>query len=121
MKSIPRNLPLAFLLIASMLLYACGGMAKTPPHATELLPTTPPSPTSEPTPVLPSGVQAALQALAVRLGIESAAIEVKSFEKADWPDSCLGLGEENETCAEKIIPGYGGVLATAAEQFEFRS
>jgi hypothetical protein len=121
MKPIPRIFPLIFLLIASLLLSACGGLAKTPNLAADLTPVTSPSPTAEPTPVLPPGVQAARQALAARLGSDLAAIQVKSFEKANWPDSCLGLGGEDETCTEEIIPGYGGVLATTAEQFEFRS
>ncbi|GAA4893246.1 hypothetical protein GCM10025789_07990 [Tessaracoccus lubricantis] len=40
----------------------------------------------------------------LRLPMEGIALD--GMEARDWPDSCLGLAEEGEACADVITPGY---------------
>lgn len=44
----------------------------------------------------------------LRVPIEGIAVE--SLESMDWNDSCLGLPQEGEVCADVITPGYRVVL-----------
>lgn len=69
----------------------------------------------------PPAVLAARQFLAASLGLEETAISVIRVEAADWPDGCLGLGVEDETCSEEIVPGYLVGLQAGDQFFEFRT
>lgn len=40
------------------------------------------------------------------LGVPAESIQIKAVEKMDWPNSCLGLPEGDEACAEVITPGW---------------
>lgn len=86
------------------------GVGETPqaqqPSATASIPT--------------QAVQAARQALAEQLGVAVEQLEVFSVEARQFPNSCLGLEEEGEACAEGIVPGYQGVLLGEGVQYEFR-
>jgi hypothetical protein len=54
----------------------------------------------------PPAVTAAIQALASRLSVDPASIEVVRFEPVDWSDVCLGLPGSDELCAEVVTPGW---------------
>lgn len=45
-------------------------------------------------------------------------ITVESLEAREWPDSCLGLGKEDEGCADVITPGF---LVVLGDGFRFRT
>jgi hypothetical protein len=40
------------------------------------------------------------------LGVSVESIQIQGVEKMDWPNSCLGLPEGDEACAEVITPGW---------------
>lgn len=40
------------------------------------------------------------------LGVPLESIQIQNLEKMDWPNSCLGLPEGDEVCAEVITPGW---------------
>jgi len=51
-------------------------------------------------------VDRARSALAERLEVETAAIEVLTVEPADWPDSALGCPEKGKVYAQVLTSGY---------------
>ncbi len=74
-----------------------------------------------PTAVIPAqAVETARQAIAQQLGVPPEQLEVFSVEERQFPNSCLGLPQEGEACAEVIISGYQGVLLGEGVQYEFR-
>lgn len=40
------------------------------------------------------------------LGVAVESIQIQNVEKKDWPNSCLGLPQGDEVCAEVITPGW---------------
>ncbi len=79
-----------------------------------------PVPTATPGEERPPEV-AASEDLASRFETSVDEIEVVSVEPMEWPDACLGLGEENEVCAEVITPGFEVVLKVGDSQFTYRT
>lgn len=55
---------------------------------------------------LASALRAVLEDAARLQGIAVEDVAVMRVEAARWPDSCLGLGEQGEACAEAITKGY---------------
>jgi len=45
---------------------------------------------------------------------------VKSVEKKDWPNSCLGLPEANEACSDVVTPGWLVVFTANGQDYRFR-
>lgn len=71
---------------------------------------------------LPSGVQMAVkEALSAQTGVAVEEIEVVEAEQREWPDACLGLGEEGEACAQVITPGWEITLLAGGEEYVFRT
>lgn len=54
----------------------------------------------------PPAVSAAQHMLADELGVSPAEVNVVNYEDVLWPDSCLGLAEQDEACAEVETPGW---------------
>ena len=55
---------------------------------------------------VPEAVAAARSYAAAMFGVgEGEAIVLTAYER-EWSDSCLGLGQPNESCALVITPGY---------------
>ena len=114
------------LLIA--LLVACGP-GETEPGAGEPAATTLPE-TTEPPAELPetgtpeaenaadAATAAAVGHLANELGVAEAEIEVVSVEATEFSDSCLGLGQPNESCLQAITPGWLVMLAAEGQEYE---
>jgi hypothetical protein len=48
-------------------------------------------------------------------------IRVVEVEKAEWTDSCLGLGQPNESCLQAITPGWRVVLEVNGQRYEVRT
>jgi hypothetical protein len=96
----------AFVLAAILLLTACTSATSTPPppggEATEI----------------PAEVR---QAIAERLNIELADLQIEQFELVDWPDSCLGLAGPEEMCAEIITPGFRLRVRSNGEQYQIHT
>lgn len=98
------------------IIWALAGLifAACTPGAT-VAPTT--TPTSEGSPPPPTGVNQAQIELSEQLGISSEEIVVEEWEAVEWQDSCLGLGQPNESCAQVITPGYRAVLFAEGQDF----
>jgi hypothetical protein len=57
--------------------------------------------------VLPPDVALNVQnQISETLGVPGESIQIQNVEKTDWPNSCLGLPEGDEVCAEVITPGW---------------
>jgi hypothetical protein len=69
----------------------------------------------------PPAVLAAMQALAEQLGREPSEIRVVSYQEAEWPDGCLGLAAEGESCAQALTPGWQVILAADGVEVELRT
>lgn len=56
----------------------------------------------------------------LNVGIESVTIE--SYERAEWSDSCLGLGGPAESCLAAITPGWRvTLLVDGSDSYEVRT
>ena len=56
----------------------------------------------------------------LKVGIESVTIE--SYERAEWSDSCLGLGGPAESCLAVITPGWRvTLLVEGSDSYEVRT
>lgn len=65
-----------------------------------------------------SALSAALQRTADLLRVPVEDVSVLGVEARDWPDSCLGLGGQDEACTDVITPGY---LIRLGDGFTFRA
>jgi hypothetical protein len=64
---------------------------------------------------------AAIAHLGGELGVAEAEIEVVSVEMAEFTDSCLGLGQPNESCLQAITPGWLVMLSAEGQEYEVRT
>ena len=71
-------------------------------------------------PVSPA-VAAARAHLAERLSIETKNILVLSVLEKDWPNSCLGLEEAGEFCAQVIVPGFEVKMKAQGQVYIYRT
>jgi hypothetical protein len=55
------------------------------------------------------------------LGVPVESIQIENLEKMDWPDSCLGLPEADEACAEVITPGWLLIFNIDGQEYRFRA
>ena len=55
------------------------------------------------------------------IGISTGDIHVVSVEAVQWPDSCLGLAQSREVCAEVIVPGYQIILQVGNNTYEIHT
>jgi hypothetical protein len=69
----------------------------------------------------PYAVIAAEQMLSQELGLSMEEIDYVSHERADWLDSCLGLGGPEEICLQAITPGWRVVLRAAGQEYVYRA
>ena len=68
----------------------------------------------------PPAVLAAIGAASQATGTLPQDVQVINYESREWPDSCLGLPEPDEACAEAIVPGWIVRLNVGGEQIVFR-
>lgn len=66
-------------------------------------------------------VDAALTRLSQSLGVKVEQIQVLSSERVEWPDTCLGLPGQNESCGQVVTPGFRIVLSANGQQYEFHT
>lgn len=69
----------------------------------------------------PPAVMAAIEDLALKLGISESEIEVLSFEEINWADACLGLGRPDEACLQVITPGFLIKLMAMNTEYEYHT
>jgi hypothetical protein len=108
----------------------------TPPTtSTPSTPTTPGTPSSEPsnpptsapTPGTDdgasnaSGTDAAIADLAQRLGVEEAAISVKSEEEVTWRDGSAGCPEPGMMYTQALVPGRRLILTADGKDYAYHS
>ena len=110
----PASKLLTIVFLASLLLTACRPVVPTPLDIT-LVPTRTVSPSEA------SAAAAAQAALAEKLGTPVASIEIQKIEPALWPDSCLGLGAADESCAQVVTSGYLVTLLAAGQSYAYRT
>lgn len=60
----------------------------------------------------PTAIHTAINVLGTSLNLPKESIVLMSYEVLEWPDTCLGLGQEGAECEEKVVPGYRIVLKT---------
>jgi len=77
---------------------------------------------SSPEEILPPEVMAEIQnQISKVLGISLDQIQIETVEQREWPDSCLGLGGPEESCAQVITPGWLVVFSIDGEEYRFRA
>jgi len=54
------------------------------------------------------------------LGVAIEDIQIEKVEQRDWPDSCLGLPEADEACAEAITPGWLLTFKVNGQEHRYR-
>ena len=70
---------------------------------------------------IPEGVTKAIAILADLLGTSEDAVELVSFEAAEWGDACLGIHTPGIVCAQVITPGYRVILSANSTQYELHT
>jgi hypothetical protein len=74
--------------------------------------------------ILENPPQAVLDAqawLANEMGITADQVQLVGIEQTDWPDSCLGLGGPEESCAAVVTPGWEVIVEVNGQQYEVRA
>jgi len=54
-------------------------------------------------------------------GVHPDKIELKSVDDVEWPNSCLGLPQYQEVCAQVIVPGWKITLDADGKLMVFRT
>jgi heat shock protein HslJ len=80
---------------------------------------TPQSPGATPLP--PQAVLDAQQWLAQQLSVAVEQVQLVEIDQEEWPDSCLGLGRPEESCAAVITPGWRVVVEVNGQTYEIRT
>lgn len=70
---------------------------------------------------IPAAVFEVRSAAATELGLGLNSVRIVSVEKVDWPDSCLGVPDPLELCAQMITPGYRIALDANGQQVIYRT
>lgn len=71
--------------------------------------------------IAPNVVIETVTRLGSELGVPLDQVQIVNFEEVEWPDSCLGLGEANESCARVTTPGYRVILEVEGQEYEYRT
>ena len=102
------------LLVGVIILAACSPTTSLPTEIPTALPNSIPT-------QLPASIQAALEQLAATLNIQLPDIVVNSVTHTDWPDACLGLPNQGESCAQVVTPGWKIDVTINGTQYEVRT
>jgi uncharacterized secreted protein with C-terminal beta-propeller domain len=63
----------------------------------------------------------AIKDLARRLGVPESEIQVLDVTTRIWNDSCLGVEQPDQACAEVLTPGFGVWLGNANRRYEYHT
>lgn len=69
----------------------------------------------------PQVVADAQQWLATQLGIEVEQVRIVEVQQVEWTDSCLGLGQPNESCLQATTPGWQVIFDVNGQRYEVRT
>lgn len=104
-----RGAALAGLALAALGVAGCGALGLSPEA---------PQTSME----LPDDVETAVkEALSASADVSGEEIEIVAVQEKEWPDACLGLGGEDELCAQVITPGWKVKLRADDEAYVFRT
>jgi hypothetical protein len=106
------NSKFTILVLVTLFLTACGG------QPTGVVVTVPPI---IETAMPPQAVINAQTWLATQLNVAASEVTVVEMGQTDWPDSCLGLGRAEESCAQAITPGWRVLLSVNGQNYEVRT
>ncbi|MDJ0556946.1 MAG: hypothetical protein QNJ68_21370 [Microcoleaceae cyanobacterium MO_207.B10] len=71
---------------------------------------------------LPNDIADAVrQDLAQRIGISAEKIEVSQASEETWPNTCLGLPNSDELCAQMLVEGWRIVLSNGSDSWVYRT
>lgn len=78
---------------------------------------------TEPTqePVYPNAINAARVKLAKQINLRLEDVMVVSYERVEWPDSCLGVRVSGVMCAMIVTSGFRIILEAQSRQYEYHS
>lgn len=69
----------------------------------------------------PEAVLEAQRWLAGQLSTAVEQVQLIEVEQAEWTDSCLGLGQPNESCLQAITPGWRAIFEINGQHYEVRT
>ena len=114
----PRKIALYVLAGLVLVLFSCAPQEPGLPVTGE----TPTPSTPSGSPDLPAkAVLDAQQWLATQLSVGVEQVQLIEAEQAEWTDSCLGLGQPNESCLQVITPGWRAVFELNGQRYEVRT
>jgi hypothetical protein len=105
---------LVFVLAIGVILAACSQTSGT-------LPETGGTPVPMNYSDLPAAAQAVVTQLSTQLNVPLDQIQVIEVTPVEWPDSCLGLGQPNESCLQAITNGFRVVASVGGQEYEFHT
>ena len=77
---------------------------------------------ASPEKIFPPDVMAVIQnQISENFGVSLDQIQIETVEQKEWPDSCLGLGGPDESCAQVITPGWLVVFSIDGQEYRFRA
>jgi hypothetical protein len=79
---------------------------------------TPPTDVSQP---VPPAAEVVRLAAAEAMALPEAEVVVTQVNEVEWPNSCLGLADEDEMCAEVITPGYQVILEANDQEYVYHT
>lgn len=80
------------------------------------------SPLISQSPMVPQAIaDKVLADLAQRTGKPVSAFKIESSKNENWPDSCLGLTQEGQMCAQVITPGWRIVVESGQKAWVYRT
>lgn len=66
----------------------------------------------------PPAVAAAIAYVAAEKSVHPAQVDVLSFHEQEWPDACLGLSRNGETCVGEGVQGWAILLSLGGQSME---
>ena len=69
----------------------------------------------------PVAATAAERALGERLSISTEKIDVVSYDRVEWSDSCLGIIGAEETCTPEPVVGWRVILSVDGDRYVYHT
>ncbi|KST65407.1 hypothetical protein BC008_45650 [Mastigocoleus testarum BC008] len=93
-----------------------------PPRESASTPTPTETPNSSRNQELPSDVQSAVLSDAAKRSSKTVAtLRITETQKQSWGNSCLGLAQPGEVCAQVIVPGWKVVVSDGQREWVYRT
>lgn len=69
----------------------------------------------------PEAVLNAQERLAALINVPVSQVQITTMEQVEWSDSCMGLGQLNESCAAVVTPGWRVFFDVNDQHYEVRT